>query len=155
MKKRIKASFSIEAAFVVPLIIFGIVGLIWVIFHLYDSVKLSADLDKAVFKMENEYAEVRKPQGYSDLSFKSEIEGYFGGAVKEALAERNGRSITATVSVSMNLPESGILGIIVSGIRSLKGVREITIPNRTEITRIIKAASDLVEVIMPKVQKKD
>ena len=153
MRKRVSGSFTLEAAFIVPVIIFAIVGLIWVIIYLYNSVKLTADADMAVFMTEKEYAEDRMPDSYAEKDIERELSGYIGAGVDNASVIRNGRSITVKAEVELDLPEEGILGSLVSGIRNIKRERESDIPNKTEITRIIKAASELLKVIIP--DKKD
>ena len=149
MRKRVSGSFTLEAAFIVPVIIFAIVGLIWVIIYLYDSVKLVADTDMAVFMTEKEYAEDRMPDSRTEKDIERELGGYIGAGVDSASVIRSGRKITAEAEVELDLPREGILGSFVSGIRTIKKVREAHIPNRTEITRIIKAASELLKAIIP------
>lgn len=153
MRKRVSGSFTLEAAFIVPVIIFAIVGLIWVIIYLYNSVKLTADADMAVFMTEKEYAEDRMPDSYAEKDIERELSGYIGAGVDNASVIRNGRSIAVKAEVELDLPEEGILGSLVSGIRNIKREREYDIPNKTEITRIIKAASELLKAIIP--DKKD
>ena len=151
MKKRIRASFTIEAAFTVPLILIGIVALIWLVFYLYNSVKLLADLDEAVFMAEKEYADGEMGDGekkYLDRALGT----YFGATIKDAYTERNGRNITVAIEAGMNLPEEGILGSLTSGIREINGTRDSKIPAKTEITRIIKAASGLLNEIVADVK---
>ncbi|MBO4421424.1 MAG: hypothetical protein J5783_06310 [Lachnospiraceae bacterium] len=153
MRYRVKGSFTIEAAFIIPIIIFGIVGLIWAVFYLYNSVKVTADADMAVFMAEKEYASDRMPDSHVENDIEREINGYFGAGVESAYVERDGRSITARIEVGLDLPEEGILGSIVSGLRSIEHVSEADIPNKTGITRIVKAASELIKDILP--DKKD
>ena len=153
MRYRVKGSFTIEAAFIIPIIIFGIVGLIWAVFYLYNSVKVTADADMAVFMAEKEYALDRMPDSHVENDIEREINGYFGAGVESAYVERDGRSITARIEVGLDLPEEGILGSIVSGLRSIEHVSEADIPNKTRITRIVKAASELIKDILP--DKKD
>ncbi len=153
MRYRVKGSFTIEAAFIIPIIIFGIVGLIWEVFYLYNSVKVTADADMAVFMAEKEYALDRMPDSHVENDIEREINGYFGAGVESAYVERDGRSITASIKVGLDLPEEGILGSIVSGLRSIEYVSEADIPNKTGITRIVKAASELIKDILP--DKKD
>ena len=153
MRYRVKGSFTIEAAFIIPIIIFGIVGLIWAVFYLYNSVKVTADADMAVFMAEKEYALDRMPDSHVENDIGREINGYFGAGVESAYVERDGRSITARIEVGLDLPEEGILGSIVSGLRSIEHVSEADIPNKTGITRIVKAASELIKDILP--DKKD
>ncbi len=153
MRYRVKGSFTIEAAFIIPIIIFGIVGLIWAVFYLYNSVKVTADADMAVFMAEKEYALDRMPDSHVENDIEREINGYFGAGVESAYVERDGRSIIASIKVGLDLPEEGILGSIVSGLRSIEHVSEADIPNKTGITRIVKAASELIKDILP--DKKD
>lgn len=151
MKKRIRASFTIEAAFIVPLILIGIVALIWLVFYLFNSVKLLADLDRAVFTAEKEYADGEIGNGekkYLDRSLGT----YYGATVKNAYVERDGKNITADIEAVMNLPKDGILGSMVSGIRDINGTVKSKIPAKTEITRIIKAASGLLSEIVSDVK---
>ena len=96
MKKRIRASFTIEAAFIVPMILIGLVALIWLVFYLFNSVKLLADLDRAVFTAEKEYVDGEIGNGekkYLDRSLGT----YYGATVKNAYVERDGKSITADI----------------------------------------------------------
>ena len=153
MRYRVKGSFTIEAAFIIPIIIFGIVGLIWAVFYMYNSVKVTADADMAVFMAEKEYALDRMPDSHVENDIEREINGYFGTGVESAYVERDGRSITARIEVGLDLPEEGILGSIVSGLKSIEHVSEADIPNKTGITRIVKAASELIKDILP--DKKD
>ena len=99
MRKRVSGSFTLEAAFIVPVIIFAIVGLIWVIIYLYNSVKLTADADMAVFMTEKEYAEDRMPDSYVEKDIERELSGYIGAGVDNASVIRNGRSITVKAEV--------------------------------------------------------
>lgn len=153
MKKRVDGSFTIEAAFIVPVIILGIVGLIWIVFYLYDSVKATADADMAVFMAEKDYAGDRMPDSHVNNDIERELNGYFGAGVESAYVERNGKSITAEIKIGLDLPEEGILGSIVSKIRHIEQVSKADIPNKTGITRIVKAASELIKAILP--DKKD
>ena len=82
MRYRVKGSFTIEAAFIIPIIIFGIVGLIWAVFYLYNSVKVTADADMAVFMAEKEYALDRMPDSHVENDIEREINGYFGAGVE-------------------------------------------------------------------------
>ena len=48
----LKGSFTVEACFIVPIIVLGIIALIWLVFYLRNSVKAEADADYFVFVLE-------------------------------------------------------------------------------------------------------
>ena len=41
----LNGSFTVEACFIVPIIVLGIIALIWLVFYLRNSVKAEADAD--------------------------------------------------------------------------------------------------------------
>lgn len=53
-KKYYSGSATIEAAFLLPIIIFTLIMFIYLIFYLYDMVKAEADADHLLFEMEKE-----------------------------------------------------------------------------------------------------
>ena len=140
----LRGSFTVEASFVVPIIIFGIVALIWIVFYLYNSVKITADADYFVFVLEAEAARNGNEGAYKRTITGELPKGFYGMKNMEGRIRRDGREIGVEVELTHNLPEEGILGYLVSGIRSIKQEKEEKISDPSEIARIIKAAGELI-----------
>ena len=141
-----QASFTIEASFVIPVLLIGIVGLIWCVFFLRNSVKSVADADYFVFVIEADAVKNKYEGDFAD-AFTGNKNAYFGAKTMRAELVRNGRDIHVSVFIEHNLPEKGVLGSIVSGIRSINVERNETIGNPSETARFIKAAGEIIDGI--------
>ena len=147
MKKRsycLKASFTVEAAFVVPIVIFAIVSLIWIIFYLHNSVAATADIDICIFKMEKMIAENRDTPSGTILNLEDSFENILGGRILRAVSEYSSERIKAEIRISGNVPNEGILGEMLKGFGNIKREREIKISGRSETARLIKAGMELI-----------
>lgn len=148
------ASFTIEASVIVPIIIFALVAFIWVIFYLRNSIKCTALSDMFVFILEKDAAR-RGYEGSFDGSLSDTDNGFYG--MKESKAEclRNGRDISVKFSLTHKIPEEGLLGKMVSGIRTISVEKEERIPVPSENARIIKAAGEILGNIKQALKKKE
>ncbi|MCR5204868.1 MAG: hypothetical protein K6E47_07405 [Lachnospiraceae bacterium] len=144
-KHLLRGSFTVEASFVVPIIIFGIVALIWCVFYLRNSVKVMADTDYFMFVLEADAAKNRNEGVYEKRITGDTPEDFYGAKSAGGYIRRDGRDIDIEVEMEHNLPEEGILGYFVSGIRTISMEKQEKIPDPSEISRIIKAAGELME----------
>ena len=140
----IRASVTAEAAIVVPVMAFCIIAFIWVLFYLHNSVKADADLDMNSFIMEREAAENHYKTDHEILNMTDKLDGYYGAEIRNAIVQLNGRHITGQISIRQCIPLEGLFSVLLSGVSEIEKSRDMVISDRSEILRIIKAASELV-----------
>ena len=140
----LKGSFTVEAAIVVPMVIFGIVALIWIIFYLHNSVAATADLDICIFQMEKNLAENRELPSGTVINLKENFKNVLGEDVTAAFAEYDGGKIRAGISISRSVSEEGVVSGILQGIGRIRKEREIRASQRSETARLIKAGGELL-----------
>ena len=138
----LKGSFTIEASFIVPVIVLGIIALIWVVFYLRNSVKAAADADNFVFLLEADTALEKDAVRYEERTNVAS-KAYYGLEKAKAVIQRDGRKIRVDVDVEQALPEGGLLGSMVSRLRKIHVERDIKSPDPSETARIIKAAGEI------------
>ena len=139
----LRASFTIEAAFIVPIVILGIVSMIWVIFYLHNSVAATADLDMCIFEMEKKAAE-EKIQSGTVIDLAEKFENVFGAELTKAVAEFDNGKIRAKIRIDLNIPQEGIMGKMLGGIGKIDKEKEAEMSERSENARFIKAAWELI-----------
>ena len=79
------ASFTVEAVFVVPIIVFGIIGIILLVFYLHNQVRATADPDNLLFAAERVKTESKYDKFSLTYDFKDQLKSYFGGKIEKAL----------------------------------------------------------------------
>ena len=143
-KGYLSASFTVEASFVIPLIVLGIIALIGLVIYLRNSVKTMADADMMIFAMEREQA--LDPVGSDEkrYSYEAEIGDYYSFGINKAAVERDGRKISSEILINQDDKKKGLLGRFLSGMSTIDRKSEKTMIDRSETVRIIKAASELV-----------
>jgi len=142
---RLRGSFTVEAAFVTPIITFAIIGIILVVFFLHNQVKADADIDMQFFALEREAASGRYRNNDSYYEFSNDLKGYFGGRVNEGVAERKESVMKVRLKLIQNIPDDGLLGLITKSISKIEKEDERDIPGREETTRLIKAAKEIID----------
>jgi len=147
------ASFTIEAAFVVPLIIFGIMAMIFLVFYLHNQVAVISKADMQIFIME--YDEARNDYGSVSLeaSFRDDAGVFFGATVDSAVMRREGRKMNVEMHILQNVPRSGLMGSMIKNIRDIELIRKTSMPDRTETTRLIKAVGEMAEDVIKSLKK--
>lgn len=143
-KNELSASFTVEAAVVVPILIFCIAGIISLVFYLHDQVKSVADVDKCFFDMEMDAALYKGQHTEYSEDVSDSLKKYFGGTVEECIKERDGSNMKVHIAVNENTPEGGLFGLILPNISRIERTEERSISNREETARLIKAAKELV-----------
>ena len=135
--KCLKASFTVEASFVVPVIVLGIIALIWVVFYLRNSVKAVADADYFVFVLESDEAYSKDAARYEERSSEAK-KSFYGAKEARVVITREGRDI------EVELPEEGLMGALVSRLKTISVKREEKCPDPSETARLIKAAGEII-----------
>lgn len=149
----LKGSFTVEASIVVPVIVFCLLALMWFIFYLRNSVRSIADADMMLFIMERDAA---KNHCEGDFSYSlTGNAGYYGLNELNLEVKRSGRDAYVNLNITHSLPSGGILGNLVSGIRTISIEKEESVPMPQETARVIKAASEIIGRIKQVVKKDD
>ena len=147
-------SFTVEASLIVPVVVLGIVALVWCVFYLRNSVKILSDADYIAFYSETEVAkEGEDVRADKDLAINTQ--NYFGAESVSANLKLKGREIDVIIDVEYSLPERGLLGSMVKKFREYKLEKHYRMPDPSETARLIKAASKLVDDIKKLAGKKD
>ena len=141
--KCLKASFTVEASFVVPVIVLGIIALIWVVFYLRNSVKAVADADYFVFVLESDEAYSKDAARYEERSSEAK-KSFYGAKEARVVIAREGRDIDVELEVEHRLPEEGLMGALVSRLKTISVKREEKCPDPSETARLIKAAGEII-----------
>ena len=149
----LKGSFTVEACFIVPIIVLGIIALIWLVFYLRNSVKAEADADYFVFVLEADEAYKKGGERHEEYSSDSK-NAFYGADSAKTVIDRKGRNIEVILDIEQGLPEEGLLGYFVSKIKSIHIERQKTCPDPSETARLIKAAGELTGSIKQLMGKK-
>ena len=140
--KCLQASFTVEASFIVPIIVLGIIALIWVVFYLRNSVKAMADADYFVFVLESDVAYDKNATRYEERKSDAE-DSYYGVKEADVILTRDGRDIEVMLNIDHRMPEDGLLGAFVSNLRTIHIERDVRCPDPSETARLIKAAGEI------------
>ncbi|MBR4345243.1 MAG: hypothetical protein IKP88_21480 [Lachnospiraceae bacterium] len=139
------ASFTVEAVFVVPIIVFGIIGIILLVFYLHNQVRATADTDNLLFAAERVKTESKYDKFSLTYDFKDQLKSYFGGKIEEGIVECSPQKMKVSLKIRQNVPKDGLMGLITREISLIDKKEERSMPDREEITRIIKAASEIFD----------
>lgn len=112
----LKGSMTVEAAFVVPIVVFGTVALIFLVIFMYRQISLDVS---------------------TDIELERQREFFEQGN------ESSQSSITEVVG--MPLPEKGILGKMIAPLRSIRVTRDTEVTDRTKIMRRIDTIIRLIK----------
>ena len=137
--KDFNASATVEAAFILPIFVFAIFAVLWLLFFLYARIKLEADLNRAAV----EVSEVLVVMGEKDsVGMKDEIllkhikdYPYYGIVEKEIEIDHG--AVYATASLRANVIYGGISGLFTRGMNSAKSSAVMKCWNCPKIKRII------------------
>ena len=145
------ASFTVEAAFVVPVVVFLVASIYFAVLYLHNSIKAEADMDMTFFTMEREAASGGNASGKNSKNMTDELTRYYGASIKKAFFERNANSYKGELVIKQDIPIEGIFAKMLSSVSGITRNVEQRVPDRSETVRIIKASwelvTDLVDVV--------
>ncbi len=133
------ASTTVEITFIIPVFLFTIFAVLWLLFFLYARIKLEADLNRAV----TEVSEVLAVEGVKESErimtdvLSKYIRDYPYFKVYDSFIGIDHGNVTATASLQANVVYGGILGIFTEDMRSTKGSASVKYWNCPKIKRII------------------
>ena len=182
MKKKAKGSFTIEAALIMPIILFVILAITYLSFYLHDICRINALVDNALYRaqflIKHEVDFMTSEINYHDINDRGVFYSIFGNAEKEeedikeyvaVLLERGlllahitdinvsvkGSDINISVQIKIKLPFKGAFNYIGSN-EALTVEAFGKIHNSTESVRISEVVLDTGSKIkgMDKLKKK-
>lgn len=143
----LRGSFTVEAAFVVPVLVFCMVALIGAVLYLMNGVRAGGAADGIIYELERELASSDNPPDKLNKDVSSRVQGYPGARSAEAELTMDGSSVTVRIIIRMKTPGKGILGLLMKPIAEINLEKTSTLPKRENIRRIIQAVSDTVDMI--------
>ena len=152
-ERRVKASLTVEAAFVVPVIVLSLVAVVWIVFFLVNNIKAASDADGIIYRLERELAESDRKKSELKRDISEEITGFALAETESAILEKKNDRIEVKICVRMFGPQNGLLGRLVSKIGIIRVERTEYLPERQDTTRKISAVTGLVEEIKEYLKK--
>lgn len=158
MKKReydksLQGSITVEAAFIVPLILFCLIALIGVVMYLFNDVRAAADADGLIYELERELAVSDKKTDKLEKNVSSRVQGYMSADSASADISLKKGCVTVRINVKMKIPERGILGLLMKPISRIEVERTAKLQDREDTQRIIRSVEDTIGMIKGYVNK--
>ncbi len=142
-----KASTTVEASLILPVFIFAIFAVLWLLFFMYARIKLEADLNRVAMEV-SEVMAVRGEEE-SDRIMEEILSGYirdypyYGVCETEIMSDHG--EITATASLQANVIYGGIQGLFtqsMSGTGSSASVKYWDCPKIKRVINVIMQRSE-------------
>lgn len=143
IKRKLKGSATIEAAYIIPVIIFSLIAVICLTFYLYDFMKAEADADWLIWEMEEEYETLENVERPAGKDVSDRLGGYLQVNTVEAGITMFEDRYMAEVFIRMKNP-----GIPLWGDRlfpNIHIVRTKEITDRSNRIRLFDTIIDTVE----------
>jgi len=146
-KTKLSASVTVEAAFVMPVIILCMVAMIWICLYFYNSIRAMSDADGAVFAIEKTLNLLNASEENVEKDISSDLNRYMAASMNSAVLSKKGNNITVKINVEMKLPKKGLFGALFNRIRNIEVIRSIKLNDRSETQRLLRAAGETVSAI--------
>lgn len=133
------ASTTVEAAFVMPVIIFAIFAILRLLFFMYAGIKLEADLDRAVTEVSDlavVYGEEEAERVMSEI-LESYIKDYPYYGVYDKRINNDRGEIAADAALQTKVRFGGVQGLFTKGMNELNSSVSVRYWNSPKIKRII------------------
>ena len=144
--KKLKASATVEAAFIVPLTLFVTLAVVMLVFMLRNRIKMIGDIEFLL-----EYArECRQTTGKIDIEDLKECwnelssDGYMYGKPSEPLIEIGGNEIKIKAEIEMDTPLGRLWEKMTGSSGVMKADGSIALTGREQIMRLIDAGKEIV-----------
>ena len=144
--KRLRASVTVEAAFVVPFIMAVIIATVIMVFMLFDRMKMTGDIS-SLLEYARESKQIRgtiDPEELNEYWHKLSSRGYLFCTASEPVIEINGNEISITADVEMIAPLGRLSERLVRsfGVTTVRG--STSTAGRERIMRLIDAGKGIV-----------
>ncbi len=143
----VEASTTVEAAFILPVCLFAIFAVLWLLFFMYARIKLEADLNMAVMEVSESVAAdgEEELEKLMDEAVSDHLRDYpYYGIQNTDIAADHGE-ITATASVRSKVIYKGIQGLFtgkMNGTSSSASVRYWNCPGIKRIISVVLQRSE-------------
>lgn len=145
--KRLKASATVEAAYIVPFVFFVTIALIVLILMLYDRMKLKGDI-RSVLEYGRTQVDTDGKADEEELKriFAEKLsQSYLFCDVTEVSVKVEGNKITASAVIAMRSPV-GAAGFRMPGLS--KVTASTAAENREQRMRILSAGKEMIEKVV-------
>ncbi len=129
---------TVEAAYIFPIIVFGLLAVIWICFYLYNQIKLGADAELVLSETGRYIAEA----GYCDekeicagVNLSEKLNGYMMGDLYSAELVADGNTLLLTAKIQMRPVKGGLMSVLAERFGSISGEWTATVYDRTGFMR--------------------
>lgn len=146
-RRRVDASVTVEASFIIPIIFFVILALICLCIFLYDKARLQTDMILGLeYAREQEelYGQIshRDVEEYVDRRMQT---GYLSCKAPDIRVSVTGDLVTISAELVMQIPDDGFVGMLTGRFRKMKLVLQTDIANKEKILRVITGIARLAD----------
>lgn len=143
-KNAVQASVTVEAAFVVPIILFVFVGVVLLVFYLFNVMKMENDADKALFNLERMGKKHGTLVENVVMNIGPALEGYLNVESVSGTAKMLGDELKVEIVVDHRIPDIPFLPTDTLAISRIS--RQLKLYNSSERGRQIKAVFETVDL---------
>lgn len=145
--RRLSASMTVEAAFVIPVLVLCMVAIIWIGLYFYNTICAISDADGAFFLVERVVNGTGEVSKNLEMDISGNLEEYLAIRDKKGLISKKDKQVTITVSIEMNVPGRGLFGLLFNKIRNIEVKKSYKLAERAETQRMLRAAGEIIDSI--------
>lgn len=163
LRKRVKGSYTIEAAYIVPFVIFIIIGIVYLGFYLHDRNKIKIIMNEALVKAESYVmSEVDLYNNRINYEMKNDRsilyamednledreeqvrgyvveqlqKGFFIASSKEVMVELSHSGVEISIDIMLEIPIAGVNDLFRNSMLLVKEEKKKSFQNNVEYIRI-------------------
>ncbi len=144
--KRVRASVTVEAVFLVPFILAVILAVVILVFMLYDRMKMAGDINFLLehAKESKQMQGIIDPEELKEYWHKLSDGGYLFCTASEPVIDISGDEISITADIEMIAPIGRLCERLVRsfGVMTVRG--SINVTGREKIMRLMDAGKEIV-----------
>ncbi len=143
----LNASATVEAAFIIPIIVFSLIAYLWLLFFMYARIKLEADIDMAINKAADCYVLTKKTGEEAipaDL-LEAYIKDYPYCRVSERELKIEKNTVTVQSGIRLKAPRGGLIGRFTERFGSVFLTGKLQYCDRAQIKRYITVTKKTFE----------
>lgn len=135
MEKELEASATVEAALVMPIVIYVIIAIIWLTLYMCSDIMLTCVSGELMEKSRTLYlrGEEQDQSIYTAAGKQFREKRFPACEVSEFKIHRTGTRLHLEAELRMKLPAKGLMGELVKNLRSIRYEGEISLSDRSKV----------------------
>ncbi len=135
---------TVEAAFIIPIIIFTLVAIFHLIFFLFNTVKAESDIDRLLFGAERQIENILEYQRQNGQGIVKKMEGYLDASKAVGAIYAKDDEIAVEINVKTSLAKIPFISLLPFG--KIDKIRHLKLVNSSERGRQIVAVYETLDV---------